>query len=173
VNAAKMGMLIDDILDYSRAGRLPLERTAVDIGKLATKIAGELRGNYPHTEIAIGDLPVVLGDATMLRQVFQNLIENACKFSAKQEHPRVEIEATRRGDMVECVIRDNGVGFDPRYAGKMFGMFQRMHLEVDFPGTGVGLAIVDRLISRHGGTIRAESHPGKGATFTFTLLLAD
>ncbi|MDD5248919.1 MAG: ATP-binding protein [Rhodocyclaceae bacterium] len=169
INAEKMGCLIDDILDYSRAGRLPLARGPVDLGALAAAVVADLRELYPHAEVVIGRLPTVSGDATMLRQVLQNLIENACKFSAQQEHPRIDVGCRQRDGRIECFVRDNGVGFDPHYAGKLFRMFHRMHPESQFPGTGVGLAIVQRLIARHGGSIRAEAQPGQGATFLFTL----
>ncbi len=168
-NAEKMGRLIDDILDYSRAGRAPLARGAVELAPLVAAVVAELREAYPRTEVAMADLPAVSGDPTMLRQVLQNLIENAFKFSAKVDHPRIEIAASRAGGAVECRIRDNGAGFDPQYAQKMFRMFQRMHPESEFPGTGVGLAIVHRLVARHGGSVRAESQPGRGATFLVTL----
>ncbi len=170
-NASRMGELIDDILEYSRSGRADMKSTNVDMGPLAHTIIEQLRDNYPNTDFHCGPLPTVRGDATMLRQVLLNLIENAGKFSSRREDARIEIEcATAEGEHVFSV-RDNGAGFDMRYADKLFGMFQRMHSEAQFPGTGVGLAIVKRLVERHGGRVWAESERDRGATFYFALPL--
>jgi signal transduction histidine kinase len=115
-NAEKMGHLIDDTLDYSRAGFQHMERSTVDLGALAADVAEDLRDAYPKTEILIDKFPAAVGDEKMLRQILQNLIENACKFSAKQESPRVEIGVRDAHGIAEYFVRDNGVGFDPRYA---------------------------------------------------------
>jgi signal transduction histidine kinase len=109
------------------------------------------------------------GDANMLRQIFANLIGNALKFSAGRADARVEVSARRMEAGTEISVRDNGAGFDPAYAGKLFGLFQRLHSEAEFAGTGVGLAIVKRLVNRHGGEVRAESVPGGRTTFSFTM----
>jgi light-regulated signal transduction histidine kinase (bacteriophytochrome) len=164
-----MGELIDDILEYSRSGRADMKSTNVDMAPLAHTVIEQLRDNYPTTDFHCGPLPTVRGDATMLRQVLHNLIENGGKFSSHRDGARVDIECTEADGEHIFSVRDNGAGFDMRYADKLFGMFQRMHSEAQFPGTGVGLAIVKRLIERHGGEIRAEAEPGVGARFWFTL----
>jgi PAS domain S-box-containing protein len=165
--ATKLGELIDDVLDYSRAGRLPLTVADVDLNDLARKVAGELGEIYPATEIRVAGLPIVRGDPTMLRQVLENLLGNACKYSARSGKPLVEVGTREGPDGPALYVRDNGIGFDMNYAGKLFGMFQRMHSESEIQGTGVGLAIVKRLIERHGGRVWAEAEVGKGATFYF------
>lgn len=168
-NALHMAQLIDDILAYSRAGIKPLEWQDVDMYQLARELAEELQPTYPGVEVVITEMPKARGDATMLRQILANLLGNALKFSLGRENGRVVVEGRQLGDETIFVVRDNGVGFDMQYASKLFGMFQRMHSESQFPGTGVGLAIVKRLIDRHGGRIWAEAVPGQGATFSFTL----
>ena len=172
-NAVKLGQLIDDILAYTRAGSLALERHEVDLERLVRGLANELQQSYPATAIAVGALPRVMGDPTMLHQVLQNLLANACKFSAQREQPAVEVGVREARGAAVFFVKDNGAGFDMRYAGKLFGMFQRMHTESEFAGTGVGLSIVKRLIDRHGGGIWAESEPDCGATFFFTLGAGD
>ncbi|CAG0950089.1 two-component system, OmpR family, sensor histidine kinase VicK [Rhodocyclaceae bacterium] len=167
--ATKLGDLIDDVLEYSRAGRLVQTIEDLDLEPLARRIAGELAAVYPRAEIRIGDLPTVRGDPTMLRQVLENLMGNACKYSAKREKPEIEIGTVTQGEEEVVFVRDNGAGFDMHYAGKLFGMFQRLHTDRDFEGTGVGLAIAKRLIERHGGRIWAEAEPNKGACFYFSL----
>jgi len=168
-NSSKLAGLIDEILEYSRAVQKPLHRTAVDMGKLAHGVADEMAGDFPAARVDVAALPLVEGDATMLHQVLANLIGNALKFAAGRSAPHVEVGVGREGDEMVFFVRDNGAGFDPRYADRLFGMFQRLHSEKEFPGTGVGLAIVKRLIERHGGRIWAESAPGAGATFYFTV----
>jgi signal transduction histidine kinase len=168
-NTRRMSQLIDDILEYSRVGRTRLEPAPTDLHGLAEDVIGELRSAYPDTEIVLHPLPRSSVDAAMMRQVFANLIGNALKFSTKSAAPRVEIGARPAAEGTEFYVRDNGAGFDMRYADKLFGMFQRMHGASEFPGTGVGLAIVKRLIERHGGRIQAEARPGQGAEFRFTL----
>ncbi len=168
-NSNRLGDLIDDVLEYSRAGRVALVRTRVDLGRLARTVADELAETYPQAAIEIAALPEVEGDETMLHQVFSNLVGNALKFSVNAPQPRVDVgEIAQEGRRV-FFVRDNGVGFDMNYAGKLFGMFQRIHSEAQYPGTGVGLAIVHRLLERHGGQVWAESAPNRGATFFFTL----
>ena len=168
-NSNKLGTLIEEILEYSRAAQKPLARAPVDLGKLARGIADEFSGDYPAARMDVAALPLVEGDATMLHQVLANLIGNALKFSAGREAPRVEVGCCQDGGEQAFFVRDNGAGFDMRYADRLFGMFQRLHSEKDFPGTGVGLAIVKRLVERHGGRIWAESSPDAGATFYFTV----
>ena len=166
-NANRMAELIDDILKYSRASRRALDRQPVDLDALAHAVAEELANG--RVLLQIGSLPTVSGDATMLRQVLENLIGNAVKFSAQREQARVEVGCREAQGGTVFYVKDNGAGFDMRYADKLFGMFQRLHAESEFPGTGVGLAIVKRLIERHGGRIWAEAGLDKGATFNFTL----
>ena len=169
VNSSKLGTLVEEILEYSRAAQSALHRAPVDLGKLARGIADELQAQYPAARIALAALPIVDGDATMLHQILQNLIGNALKFSAGRTDARVEAGwREEKGERI-FFVRDNGAGFDMRYADRLFGMFQRLHSEKEFPGTGVGLAIVKRLVERHGGRIWAESEPNAGATFSFTL----
>jgi light-regulated signal transduction histidine kinase (bacteriophytochrome) len=164
-----MGQLIDDILRFSRISRAEMTMTRLDLGKLAGSVAQELSEGYPGAVIEFGRLPQVTGDESTVRLVLVNLVENALKFSSRQPQPRVEIGTARRDGQDWIFVRDNGVGFDMRYTGKLFGVFQRMHPESQFPGMGVGLAIVKRVVDRHHGRVWAESEPGQGATFFFSL----
>lgn len=168
-NAVRMGELIDDLLQFSRIGREQLRRENANLAELARSVADELREQYPSARVTIGPLPVVAGDSAMLRQVFVNLIGNAFKFSARRKDALVEVGVTEHDGVRAYFVRDNGAGFDMRYADKLFGVFQRMHKESEFPGTGVGLAIVKRVVERHGGRVWAEASPGLGAAFCFTL----
>jgi signal transduction histidine kinase len=168
-NSTKLAILIEEILEYSRAGQKPLERGTVDLAKLARTVAEELSGDHPAAGVEVAALPLVEGDITMLHQVLTNLIGNALKFSAVRSAPRIEIGCRPENGETVFFVRDNGAGFDARYADRLFGMFQRLHSEREFPGTGVGLAIVKRLIERHGGRVWAESAPDAGATFHFTI----
>jgi len=165
----KLNRLIDDILQYSHAGQAELSRRPVALDQLAQEVAAELHVQYPSATVSVAELPRVSGDSTMLRQVLQNLIGNALKFSAKQSQPRVEVNWLRQNEEIVFYVRDNGAGFDMRYADKLGAMFQRLHHEREFPGSGVGLAIVHRLIERHGGRLWAKSEAGAGATFFFTV----
>jgi PAS domain S-box-containing protein len=158
----RMAQLIDDLLDLARLSRKPMRRTAADVTAIAQEVAAEL--GAPWVDVAPGLW--VDGDVHLVRVVLQNLIGNAVKFSAPRETPRVEVFAA--GDGV-IAVRDNGVGFDMAYAEKLFTPFQRLHPSSDFEGTGIGLALVHRIVQRHGGTLRAESAPGQGATFFFAL----
>jgi signal transduction histidine kinase len=168
-NSNRLGELIDDVLEYSRAGRIALVPAGVDFESLAHSVAHELLESYPDATVDVARLPRVQGDETMLRQVLVNLVGNALKFSTGSPRPRVEIGMQEGDGRRVYYVRDNGVGFDMNYAGKLFGMFQRIHTGEQFPGTGVGLAIVQRLVERHGGEVWAEATPGCGATFYFTL----
>ncbi len=169
--SGRMGRLIDDLLDFSRLGRRELARQRVDMNALAPEVAGELaHGSKALIERA--PLPFAQADRAMMRQVWVNLIGNALKYSSKRDAPRIEIGG--REDAGENVywVRDNGIGFDMRYADKLFGVFQRLHRQEDFPGTGVGLAIVQRVVTRHGGRVWAEGRPGEGACFYFSFRAA-
>ena len=170
-----MGSLIDDLLSLSRLGRKPLEKRPVDMTALAREAWSEvMQDRQVPVEIRIDPLPPCDGDPALLRQVWLNLLSNAVKYSAPRgDEARVEVTSPDEGDvddgMVAYSIRDNGVGFDPRYADKLFGVFQRLHPQDRFEGTGVGLAIVHRLVGRHGGTVWAQSQPDAGAAFGFRL----
>jgi light-regulated signal transduction histidine kinase (bacteriophytochrome) len=136
---------------------------------LARETVSGCQSAYPRTRVDIGELPGAYGDPTMLRQVLQNLVSNAFKFSSKSAEPRIAIGAQQQQERTVYFVADNGVGFNMRDADKLFGVFQRLHAEQEFSGTGAGLAIVKRLIERHDGTIWVESTPNAGATFYFTL----
>jgi PAS domain S-box-containing protein len=168
-NTNRMGDLIDDILDYSRASQTALNRKEVDLTQLARAACDEHAPSYPDATVRIGQLGAAWGDPAMLRQVFDNLVANAFKYSGKRDDAQIEIGVQEASDGKVYFVRDNGAGFDMQFAGKLFGMFQRMHTDKDFPGTGVGLAIVKRIVERHGGRIWAEAAVGAGATFRFTL----
>ena len=168
-NSQRMADLIDDILAYSRAGRQALEPVEVDMNVLVHEVAAECRASYPAAALAVASLPKMSGDIRMLRQVWSNLIGNAMKYSSRQAHSQVDIGLIQDKGETVFFVRDNGAGFDMRYANKLFGMFQRLHTEAEFPGTGVGLAIIKRLVEHHGGRIWADAAPGHGATFSFTL----
>ncbi len=168
-NTNRMGELIDDILDYSRASQAALDRKEVDLDECARATWDAHAPAYPAATLRLGRLGSAWGDPATLRQVFDNLVANALKYSGKRDTPEIEIGARKAAGYREFFVRDNGAGFDMQYAGKLFGMFQRMHTDRDFPGTGVGLAIVKRIVERHGGSIRAEAAPEAGATFYFTL----
>ena len=168
-NSNRMGDLIDDILEYSRSSRSKLNKQIVDMEQLAQAVVREQQEFYPKAKVRIGPLPRVEGDVTMLRQILANLVDNALKYSSNHEAPEMDIGAEDRALDTLFYVKDNGAGFDMAYAGKLFGVFQRLHKEAEFPGTGVGLAIVKRLVERHGGRIWAEAEPNGGACFYFTL----
>ena len=169
-NVRQMGRLIDDLLALSRLGRQELERVPVDMAALARSVAEELQRVEPRgtVSVRIGDLPCTSGDRGMLQQVFVNLIGNAFKFSQRVSHPTVEIGCMERSEPT-YFVSDNGAGFDARFADKLFKVFQRLHRAEEFEGTGVGLAIVQRIVQRHGGRVWAEGAVDRGATFYFTL----
>jgi light-regulated signal transduction histidine kinase (bacteriophytochrome) len=165
-----MQHMIESLLELSRAGRSALRKSAVDARQVVTSVLHDLAANGPlKAEVQVGELPSVPGDPVLLRQVWANLIGNAIKYSGRSAAPRVEIGGRRKGGMVEYSVRDNGVGFDMQHAERLFAAFQRLPSAAGFAGSGIGLAIVERIVQRHGGSIRAESLPGKGATFRFTL----
>jgi DNA-binding response OmpR family regulator len=168
--AQRMGELIDDMLQLSRVTRLDLTRRRVDLSALAREVAGELARQDPERNIEIEVKPDLTtdADARLLRIVLENLLGNAWKFTRKAEGARIEFGVVEGSETV-FYVRDNGAGFDMRYAQKLFRPFQRLHTEADFPGTGIGLATIHRVIDRHGGRVWAEGEVGKGATFFFTL----
>ena len=169
--ARRMGELIEAILRLSRVGRQQLRTTDVDLETLVRAAWSRLvpDGSRPPATLRVGPLPRTRGDVALLTQAVENLLSNALKFSATRAERIVEVGSIPDGDGPAYFVRDNGVGFDPAYAHKLFGVFQRLHAADEFDGTGIGLALVHRIVSRHGGRIRAESAPGSGATFLFTL----
>jgi signal transduction histidine kinase len=169
--AQRMAVLIDDLLTFSRLGRLPLRKQAIDMSKLAHEALGgleELRTGRT-IDVRIGELLPCQGDPALLKQVWVNLLSNAVKYSRKRDAAVVEIGARRDSGETIYSVSDNGSGFDMQYADKLFGVFQRLHRAEEFEGTGVGLAIVKRVIHRHGGRVWAEAAVDRGATFCFTL----
>jgi signal transduction histidine kinase len=169
--SARMAALIEDLLTFSRIGRAEMHRDRVDLQQLLQDVLRELEPDLAGRAIAwkIGALPEVAGDAAMLRQVLVNLLDNALKFTRLRAQADIEVGCCLEPDTCIVYVRDNGVGFDPAYADKLFGVFQRLHPQAQFKGTGVGLANVRRIIQRHGGRTWAESTAGQGATFYFTL----
>jgi signal transduction histidine kinase len=167
--ASRMGQLIDDLLAFSRVGRKPVAKAPLDMAVLVREVAGELAPQYPAVRLSVGALPSAAGDRSLLRQVWANLVGNALKYSSKREAARVEIGG--RADDGEAIywVRDNGAGFDMSFADKLFRVFHRLHKEEEFSGTGVGLAIVQRVVSRHGGRVWGEGKVGEGACFYFAL----
>jgi signal transduction histidine kinase len=169
-SAAKMGTLIDELLAFSQLGRKELKKTAVDMKALTDSVVEELTHLMnSNAHVHVKQLPLVKADYGLIHQVMMNLVSNALKYSAKSENPRVEIASEAQDGEVVISIRDNGAGFDMRYADKLFGVFQRLHSQDEFEGSGVGLAIVHRIVARHGGHVWAEGQVGRGATFHFSL----
>ena len=167
----RMGLLIDDLLAFSRVGRQRLSHVPIDMRRIIEESLGAIRASRPdrQIEVTFGELPPAIGDVSAIRQVVVNLLSNAAKY-AKPEGPiRIAIDGRTEAGETTYSIRDNGVGFDMKYAGKLFGVFQRLHAQAEFEGTGVGLAIVQRVIAAHGGRVWAEAEVGRGATFNFTL----
>lgn len=169
--AHRMGELIDDLLAFSRLGRQAMQKADLDMTQMARATYEGLAAQQPDGNVAfhLGSLPRARGDRVLLGQVWANLLSNALKFSAKQAQPRIEVSAVSDEKEHIYFVRDNGVGFDPRYQSKLYGVFQRLHESSEFPGTGVGLALVHRIVARHGGRVWADSKPNEGATFYFTL----
>jgi two-component system sensor histidine kinase/response regulator len=170
-NALKMGTLIDQLLDFSRLGRKEIIRTETDTDLIIHSAINDVCGQTsPRRKIIkVGKLPRTFGDVGLIKQVWINLISNALKYSSATPNPEIVISGTNATGISTYTIKDNGAGFDMKYYNKLFGVFQRLHSETEFEGIGVGLAIVNRVVTRHGGKVWAESEPGKGATFHFTL----
>jgi signal transduction histidine kinase len=169
--AKTMGIMIDGLLKLSRLGRQPLERMTVDLSGLAHEIVAELRTADPErdVEVSIQRGLLVTGDEQLLRIALVNLLDNAFKFTRHTTNARVEISGAREGENLAVQVRDNGAGFDPEHADRVFAPFQRLHTESEFPGAGLGLATVQRVIHRHAGSITASGALGRGASFSFTL----
>lgn len=169
--ANTMGQLIDGLLHFSRLGRQPLKISTVDLARLVAEVFQKLRQEDPrrHIEWHLAPLSPAMGDPVLLKQVWMNLLDNALKFTRGTEPAVIEAGESRQGEETVYYVRDNGAGFDMQYADKLFGVFQRLHSQEEFEGTGVGLALVHRIVSRHGGRVWAEGSPGNGAVFYFTL----
>jgi light-regulated signal transduction histidine kinase (bacteriophytochrome) len=170
-SAQRMGALIDDLLSFSRLSRATLSKRTIDPTTLVQAALDELNSlrEGRQIDLLIGALPPCEGDPALLKQVWINLLSNALKYTQKRESAVVEIGCRTEGPSHIYFVRDNGTGFDMNYAHKLFGVFQRLHRAEDYDGTGVGLAIVQRIIHRHGGKVWAEAAMDQGATFYFTL----
>jgi light-regulated signal transduction histidine kinase (bacteriophytochrome) len=170
-SSRRMLEMIDAILELSRCARGKLHKESVDLSALAGEVAAELAQSEPEraVQFKIASGLMVRGDARMLRVVLEKLFANAWKFTAPKEQGVIEFYESRLDGRAAFVVRDNGVGFDVNYADKLFAPFQRVHSQEEFPGRGIGLAVVRRIINRHGGKIQAEAEQGKGASFTFSV----
>ena len=166
-----MGLLIDDLLTFSRLSRLPLRKQAVNMTELTREALEELNGfrQGRQVDVRIDDLPSCEGDPALLKQVWVNLLSNAIKYTRKREAAVVEVRSRQENGEMVYSVADNGTGFPMQYAHKLFGVFQRLHRSEEFEGTGVGLAIVQRVVHRHGGRVWAEAAVDRGATFNFTI----
>jgi light-regulated signal transduction histidine kinase (bacteriophytochrome) len=168
-NAETLSSQIEDLLKYYRCGKNTPARIPVDLQGVCAEIISTLPPEEGGRAKIVGELPTVLGDAVQLREVFAQLIGNALKFSKNARNPTVEISAAMEKDATRISVRDFGVGFDPKHATKLFQVFQKLHAGTEFPGNGIGLAIVKRLVLAHGGCVEADAAPQEGATFTVTL----
>jgi light-regulated signal transduction histidine kinase (bacteriophytochrome) len=168
-SALKMEQLIDDLLAYARLGKQALQHSLVTMNELLESILEELRLIYPGGEVTINALAPCIGDERILRQVFTNLLSNALKFSSHRTKRIIEIGCVEQTSENLYFVKDNGAGFDMEHQNKLFNVFQRLHSQEEFGGTGMGLAIVKRIVSLHGGTVGAEGKPDVGATFYVTL----
>ncbi|MBM0108788.1 GHKL domain-containing protein [Steroidobacter sp. S1-65] len=172
-NVSHMATLIDDLLEFARCGRQSLDLGRLDMEQLARNAAEEARSaslNEAKTPIIeIGSLPLARGDEALIRQVWINLLDNAVKYTSKVESPHIIVTGREEAERLVYEIRDNGVGFDSAFSSNLFGVFRRLHGAREYPGSGVGLAIVQRIVTRHGGEVWAHAEPNKGATFSFSL----
>lgn len=170
-NTLRMGRLIDDLLAFSRMSRQDIVKTNISSAAMVDEVIQELVAENKNGEInwVVENMPDVKGDINAIRQVWTNLLSNAIKYSSKKEQPHIEVGCIGKDEQTVFFVKDNGVGFDEKYKDKLFGVFQRLHSPKDFEGTGVGLAIVEKIISKHGGKVWAESELNKGASFYFSL----
>jgi len=172
VNAgSQMAQLIDELLDFSRLGRKPLNLQPVDVNEIVQSVIESLDPEAGDRQIewVITEMPPATADPALLRLVYVNLVGNAVKYTGTRRVARIEIGTLEQSGEIIYFVRDNGVGFDMQYADKLFGVFQRLHRDDEFEGTGIGLATIQRIISRHGGRVWAEAEVDKGAAFYFTL----
>jgi light-regulated signal transduction histidine kinase (bacteriophytochrome) len=174
-NTVQMGHLVDDLLAFSRLGRQPLSKQQVPTRTIIEQVVSDAReqAGGRSLSVSVGEMPSLWGDPALLKQVLVNLIDNAFKYTRLRNDAVVEIGSCNTGGEQVFFVRDNGAGFDMQYADKLFGVFQRLHRAEDFEGTGVGLAIVQRIIHRHGGRVWAEAAVDRGATFYFTVEAPD
>ncbi len=170
-NSGLMGQLIEDILELSRIGRSAMERARIDMRKVVAAAVQQAQQQQADRElpIKVHDLPPAVGDERLIQQVWINLLSNAAKFTAPRESPAIEVRGVVENNEHVYSVKDNGAGFDMKYSGKLFSLFERLHSREEFAGTGVGLAIVKRIVERHGGRVWAEGKVNEGATFYFTL----
>jgi two-component system sensor kinase len=170
-NTQRMGRLIDDLLRFSRLGRQAMDPVEVQMRTLVNVVANEIIASEPARalEFRIGDLPPAVCDYDLIRQVWANLLGHAAKYTRGRPAAVIEVQGVVEGNEVRYTVADNGCGFDPKYSGKLFEVFQRLHTAAEFEGTGVGLALVQRIVSKHGGRVWADGRPSEGATFGFAL----
>jgi light-regulated signal transduction histidine kinase (bacteriophytochrome) len=169
--AVRLGKVIDGLLDFFKRGRSAIRAEALDMSALARAAFEQLQRAQPGAtvELRLGELPAAHADPMLVAQVWANLLSNAIKFSSREARAVIEIEGVMHASEAEFVVRDNGAGFDAAYRDRLFGVFQRLHHDHEFPGTGVGLALVHRIVTRHGGRVWADGELGRGATFHFTV----
>ena len=167
----QMDMLITDLLALSQIGRAEMQKRKINFFALVKGVVREIQDEVPERDIRweIDELPDVFGDKSLLRLVIMNLLSNAVKFTSTRQQAKIKIGCKDEEDNITCSVRDNGVGFDMKHVDRLFGAFQRLHSRAEFEGTGIGLANVQRIISRHGGRVWAEGVVEQGATFYFTL----
>jgi len=170
-SAQRMGVLIDDLLAFSRMGRSEMHLRTVNMARLVEKVIHDLAPDTRGRNIAwkIDPLPQIHADEAMIHQVWMNLLSNAVKYTKNREHAEIQVRCSKKAGQIIFEITDNGAGFDMQYAGKLFGVFQRLHGQQDFEGTGIGLANVRRIVRRHGGEAWAHGKVNEGATFYFSL----
>jgi light-regulated signal transduction histidine kinase (bacteriophytochrome) len=169
-SSVKLGRLIEDLLAFSRLARKPLSPGAIDMSRMAREAFEEVSSGATRApRLVLGPLPPAHADAPLMRQVWTHLLANAVKFSAPREEAVIQVDGRDDGTQRMYSVRDNGVGFDMRYHDRLFAVFQKLHPEDQFPGSGMGLAVVQRILARHGGRAWAEGAPGGGATFHFSL----
>jgi PAS domain S-box-containing protein len=172
-SARQMGELVDALLQFSRTGRAALRKEEIDMNRVLQEALGSVQEGCDGRDIEwlIGELPTIRADYTLLRQVWVNLLENSVKYTRPREIARIEVDSREEDGEIIFSVADNGVGFDMQYAGNLFGVFQRLHHQKEFEGSGIGLATVQRIIDRHGGRVWAEAEPDRGARFFFSLPL--
>lgn len=167
--AAKLDERIEGLARFGKVSCTAIAQHRLDVANIVRQLLAERTAGAPRVAIAVGDLPEALGDPDMIRQVFSAVLSNAFKFTRDAQAPRIEVGARRSAGQNEYFVADNGAGFDMKYAARLFGLFQRLHAEAQFAGTGVELALARRIVERHGGAMRAKASLGQGATFWFTL----